>query len=314
MKSESSAPERPLLVIRGGAVGDFVLTLPVLRLLRESIPGAVIHVMGNRGIVEMATASGHADDHLYLDTPGMALMFAKGVPVPEALAARLGQYKLVLSYLYDPDLIFREQMEKAGVKTFLDLPHRVVDGHGHAVDQLARPLERLAMFLPENAAPIWKIRPDISAMRVAIHPGSGSIHKNWAVEHWTKVGRLIVEQFPSAELVVITGEAERERGVVDLVRDSWRGMRFVHWDALPLSELANRLGTCSHFLGHDSGISHLAAACGVPCHVFFGPTDPDTWAPRGPMVKVHKPASCKLDTLSFEDGWACLQSFLQTIR
>jgi len=43
---------------------------------------------------------------------------------------------------------------------------------------------------------------------------------------------------------------------------------------------------CRLFLGHDSGISHLAAACGVPCVLLFGPTDPATWAPPGPHVHV----------------------------
>ncbi|MBK8094458.1 MAG: hypothetical protein IPK32_21480 [Verrucomicrobiaceae bacterium] len=38
--------------------------------------------------------------------------------------------------------------------------------------------------------------------------------------------------------------------------------------------LASRLSTSAAFFGHDSGISHLAAACGVPSLLLFGPTDP----------------------------------------
>jgi len=56
--------------------------------------------------------------------------------------------------------------------------------------------------------------------------------------------------------------------------------------SLPLVELAARLQNCSLFLGHDSGISHLAAAVGTPSILLFGPTDPAIWAPANQNVKV----------------------------
>ena len=53
---------------------------------------------------------------------------------------------------------------------------------------------------------------------------------------------------------------------------------------LPLVELAAALAGCRALLGHDSGISHLAAALGLPTLALFGPTDPAQWAPRGPAA------------------------------
>ena len=55
---------------------------------------------------------------------------------------------------------------------------------------------------------------------------------------------------------------------------------------LPLPELACVLQNCALFIGHDSGISHLAAAVGAPCLLLFGPTDPAIWAPQNPQVRV----------------------------
>jgi len=40
------------------------------------------------------------------------------------------------------------------------------------------------------------------------------------------------------------------------------------------------------FLGHDSGISHLAAAAGANCILLFGPTDPAVWAPQNDNARV----------------------------
>ncbi|HSW50494.1 MAG TPA: glycosyltransferase family 9 protein, partial [Bryobacteraceae bacterium] len=53
-----------------------------------------------------------------------------------------------------------------------------------------------------------------------------------------------------------------------------------------LHELACRLAQARLYIGNDSGITHLAAASGVPVLALFGPTDPAVWAPRGPNVRV----------------------------
>jgi ADP-heptose:LPS heptosyltransferase len=69
---------------------------------------------------------------------------------------------------------------------------------------------------------------------------------------------------------------------------------------LPLPELANALAGCRRFMGHDSGVSHLAAAVGTPSVLLFGPTDPAMWAPPGGNVRVihHGPA---VDAISVEE-------------
>ena len=45
--------------------------------------------------------------------------------------------------------------------------------------------------------------------------------------------------------------------------------------------LAGVLTQADLFLGHDSGVTHLAALLGVPTVALFGPTDPARWAPQG---------------------------------
>jgi heptosyltransferase-3 len=56
---------------------------------------------------------------------------------------------------------------------------------------------------------------------------------------------------------------------------------------LPLSILAAVLKSAALYLGHDSGITHLAAAASrdLPVIALFGPSDPKVWAP--PRAGVH---------------------------
>jgi ADP-heptose:LPS heptosyltransferase len=50
---------------------------------------------------------------------------------------------------------------------------------------------------------------------------------------------------------------------------------------------------CRLFVGNDSGISHMAAALGIPTIAIFGPTDPVLWSPRGnKVVVVRKEIEC----------------------
>jgi heptosyltransferase-2 len=56
--------------------------------------------------------------------------------------------------------------------------------------------------------------------------------------------------------------------------------------SLPLADLAHLLAACRAFVGHDSGISHLAAAVGLPGLVLWGDTAEEVWRPPSERVIV----------------------------
>lgn len=74
------------------------------------------------------------------------------------------------------------------------------------------------------------------------------------------------------------------------------------------------VAACHLIICNDSGIAHIAAAYGIPVIVIFGPTDPDTCAPRGKST-VHiissYPMSCKpycCVTMCKKGSMACMKS------
>ena len=66
------------------------------------------------------------------------------------------------------------------------------------------------------------------------------------------------------------------------------------------------------FVGHDSGISHLAAATGANCILLFGPTDPNVWAPRNENVRVLHAQSGRLSDLDIAQVRAALTTALRS--
>jgi heptosyltransferase III len=64
----------------------------------------------------------------------------------------------------------------------------------------------------------------------------------------------------------------------------WRGaLRFTS-----LYDLASWITSARAYVGNDSGITHLAAAVGVPTLALFGPTDPKIWGPRGCVRVIRR--------------------------
>src|SRR5687767_13495652 len=101
-----------ILVIRGGALGDFVLTLPVLSALRKNFPETRLEVLAYPKVAKLALVGGLADAIQNIEGRALAGFFGRGVPLDPGLSNYFGSFTIILSYLYDPDLIFQENVEK----------------------------------------------------------------------------------------------------------------------------------------------------------------------------------------------------------
>ena len=282
-----------ILVIRGGAIGDFILTLPAIRLLRENFPEVHLEILGYEHIVEIARGRFYADGTRSIEYAAMAGFFIPNSDLSPELVEYFASFQQVISYLFDPDAFFENNLRRAGVKNYLSAYSRIDDSL-HAAQQLARPLEKLALFLEDAAA---RVHPSEDDRRrgaeflgasglplIAMHPGSGSPRKNWPAEHWVSLGKSLIESSPEHRILLVGGEADDVP--LAAVRAALPRERVLLAHHLPLPHLAAVLERCRLFVGHDSGISHLAAATGTPCVLLFGPTDPAVWAPANPAVKV----------------------------
>lgn len=282
-----------ILIVRGGAIGDFILTLPVLTALRDAFPETHLQLLAYPAVAGLALKAGLVDSTLSMDSRALARFFARNAELPTELTTEFEPASIIVSYLYDPDEIFAANLGRCGKARFLQGPHRPNEGLGvHASRQLLKPLEALAIFDADPVAclpwPPDPKPPERGSRRggtpvVAIHPGSGSPSKNWPLHSWKELTRRLLAE-TQAQILILGGEAEGDQ--LDYLLNAFPNERMRCLRSRPLEEVATALTQCELFVGHDSGITHLASALGLSTHILWGPTHLQTWAPISPKTSI----------------------------
>lgn len=285
-----------ILVLRGGALGDFIVTLPALSALRKRWPDAHIELIGYPHIAGLAVAAGIINHVRSLNDGTLARYFAPDAPIRDDEQRYFASFDFIINYLHDPDGALASNLKRCGVQVLLTASPMVKDVH--AVDHFLKPLESLAIYEPDRtpmmALPEKKAHTPSS---IAIHPGSGSRNKNWPIDRFVEIAQRLTEA--GHHVHFLTGDAERE--YIDDVDKQLASFSRHH--QLPLVDVANHLAHATAYIGNDSGISHLAAATGSPSLVLFGPSDARLWAPRGRHVKILPSPTPAISTLETEHVW-----------
>ncbi len=286
-----------LLVIRGGAVGDFVVTLPVFGVLRQAMPHAFIEVLGKSSRAILAHHPAYADAVTDLDAWDIYRLFNQQPTISEALATYLRSFATIFSYLPSTETAFTDNLRRyCPGEVVAWSPHP--RGDRHITEHL---LQAVTGLLPQiyDPCPHVYIAPEAYAAAeqfwhgaglpehgvVAIHPGSGGRHKLWPLAGWKQLMTWITQQGLAG--LIVCGPAEPERDIrllQEATTSPWPATR-----PMPLPHLAALLARCQVVVGHDSGVTHLAAAVGATTLALFGPTDPGVWGPRSPRACVLQP-------------------------
>ena len=278
-------PSEQVLIIRAGALGDTLMLLPLLAALEGAAepiaagrrPG--IGVLRARGIrcVDVEAGGWHV---LYEERPGSR---------PPAAADLRPQH--VLAFLNDPDgrvgRNLGELFPEADTRVFPGRPRE--DGSVHAALHLARcaaraglPVDPVACVSAAGRAPLLRAGDDRgSRSGLVVHPGSGGRRKNLSFGFWSA---FLDRVRGRVETTLLLGPAEEPLRPHVESRIAGGALRAVlSPDTAGLLSLLGRAACC---VGHDSGISHLAAMLGTPTVALFKESDARVWRPLGPKVQV----------------------------
>ena len=320
--------ERPrmgerLLLIRLGAIGDVVHTLPLASAIKDAWPDSHITwvveptprqvLLGNPDIDEILTintkewrknlrtcgfsalkrdllAVRNVGADVAIDAQGLIksgfLAWVSGAPVRigfEHRFCREGMNVLFTTHQVEPP----------------KLPHHVVEKNVSLLKPLGLPVPlkeqyRFSLHQTEEEREwaekyLESVGHRKSSSLLVIHPGGGWTTKRWDTVRFAQLADDWHEN-DMGDVLLIWGPGEEK--MVDEVTDAMRTQPFVA-PATSVREMMALIRRGSCFVGGDSGPLHLAAAMGVRCLAIMGPTEPVRNGPwGGGNLVLHRRLAC----------------------
>lgn len=309
-------PPRRILIVKIDHLGDVVTATPALRALREGYPDAEIDLLLAPYVAPLFEGSPLATQVLTYDAPRYRRGGRRGTPAaPLPAGAR-----------YDTVVELRGDARTLAIPFRVGATRRLDRGTTRLRDWLARRGKRSRAPLHEVETNLAIVRPLLQSRRapaparaevhvppaardslarrlaeagirddrpiVTLHPGAAWRPRAWRPERFAAIADWVEAHYDAQ--VVVVGSAE-ERDVEAAVRSHARGAARFLFGTLSIAEVAALLQRSRLLIGNDSGIAHLAAACGTPVAALFGPQDPRRFRPWGDparVVALHHPVPC----------------------
>lgn len=283
------------LLIRLGGLGDLMIIVPSIQLIKKNIPHAELTLVARLSYGDFLKEAGMVEALLPLENGRASFLFQEEGETP---GYGYSDYDLVIVWLNKELISWRKILEKKfGNKL------KIITGKEEQKLSLARYfLIKTAEFLDIEIGdelkeqsygylPLkeqWineaeKLFPWLKSHSfVVVHPGSGGLEKRWKLENFLRLVDFFVEKKLGG--IFVTGPAEEEyRPMLSTYKwpERWG---WVH--APRLSLICGLLSRSQLYIGNDSGITHLAALCGSQGLSFFREENFPLWSPYTKKMKI----------------------------
>lgn len=296
-RAPGAASFKKVLVMQTAFLGDSLLTLPLLRRLKEILPGATVTVLTLAKTAEIFRGTSWVDEVMLDDKRGVHGGLAGPWRIASELEARAFDLAVIPHRSFRSALIAR----LSGISRRIGFDSSA--GSFLLTDTVpfswsTPDLERnLSLTLPLGVAAVPStdesryvappaMPPKLSALLPAgplagVHPGSAWATKRWLPERFAELCfRLKADGYTP---VLVGGPDDKALGA-SIAKD---GSALDLVGRTDLSDLSALMGRLSVFVTNDSGPMHLAAAAGVPVVAIFGATTRELgFFPYGPGHRV----------------------------
>ena len=307
---------KKILIIRVDHIGDFVMTTPMFKTIKKNLPSVKLHILCRRLTKELAENDQNIDKFFVYDPPWFLRKEGNDSFLKIVQRLRKEKYDLVIDPHADPRNIF---LGKLVGRLVLSYPIR---GFGfllfkrpnypdkHMIENNLFLLETLGLKICSKQPYIQLPRTMDKTMErflrskpICINPGSGRKEKEWPLENWVKLIKMLSKQYT----VILTG-SKTENETNEKIASQTGAVNLT--GKLSLLELACLLKHSRLFIGPDTGSMHIAKAMKTPIIALFGPTDPTIWGytqPPNMVIKKSKTNEITVDEVLdkvFMSGWS----------
>jgi heptosyltransferase-3 len=280
-----------LLIIFPGALGDLLCLGPAIRAVVRRHPGTSIELMARTELARFAVGRMGVSRAESIDRREVAALFSEGPELTES-ARFFGQFGRILSFFASQDRRFRDGLRAAAGTSAVsfhpfrpEVPGHVAAAYLNEIGEPGAPLDSHLELISEDLEGASTALAGLGLRDspfVLLFPGSGGRHKNWPAENFAILANAIR---PKANPLFVLGPAEQDlrQTLVPMLEKE----RISYLRELSLGTVAGLARLAAGFVGNDSGVSHLAAACGAPGVAIFGPSEPARWRPLGRVEVIR---------------------------
>lgn len=152
---------------------------------------------------------------------------------------------------------------------------------------------------------------------IAIAPTANWQGKIWPIDRFIGLIQSLINYNSSFQFVIIYGPGKQERKMVEPLFQTTLPVIDMGGQN-SIVEVAALLSRCSGFIGNDSGLMHLAAACQIPTLGLFGPSKAAEYAPSGKfaqaIVASGEEGKAAMENLSIHDVFIAFKALLETSK
>ncbi|MDZ4800526.1 MAG: glycosyltransferase family 9 protein [Bryobacteraceae bacterium] len=270
---------RKILVVRMGAMGDIIHTLPAVVSLRRSFPEAQITWAVEQRWAPLLEHNGAVDKLEYVNRRSLTAIRTlrrnlKAAQIDLAVDFQgLIKSALVCHFASPERIIGMHRSAARESLAALFYSRTVTPNSTHVVDRNLELAAAAGATSNGIAFPLPPGEPEGSLPAVPFVlacPLAGWISKQWPLEYYSELGVLLRQR--GFELVLNAPSVVTAANTVP------------HVSGIP--GLIHAIRRASAIVGVDSGPLHLAAALGRPGVAIFGPTDPARNGPYGNTIRV----------------------------
>jgi heptosyltransferase III len=292
---------RTVVMIHPGGLGDVLLAVPAMVRLRTGFPNHRLVLCAEALVASLLFECRIVDAWVSVQGRHAAELFAGPDMVTGQVRTWLEDCDLAIGWMEDLDGRLNETLRAVGAsKAIVRSPFSMEIGAIHQRDRFLETIdltsfgegEDLLLPVPESLHHLGQACLEATGIPIGqplavIHPGSGSLHKCVAPD----VLAAAIDAMRGSGITLAVLEGSADRGPVENLLPLC-GKSPIVLKRLDLLTVAGILAQADLYVGHDSGITHLAGLMGVRTIALFGPTDPMRWAPRGSKVSVIQGAPC----------------------
>ena len=296
-KNKNAAPAGDILIIKFSALGDTLLLYPAIKALKEKYPDSKTVMIATKVNIEAARACGYIDEIHEFElkkavSPSYMLSFVSALRMHRYLCAvdfdQWLRISAVLSYLSGASLRYGFRT-KNQYRHYLYTDYITHTAETHEAELFMK-LAGLAgaskdaetkLFFETDASDAAAAREFLGTCGVkgryaVIHAGCGShgFRREWPVEYYAEVISYLRDKGVAVVFSAGFGEERLAEKAASLA-----GVGLCLVKSMKLTNLAALIKGAAVFISGNTGIMHLAAACGTALIALHGPTDPAKWGP-----------------------------------